>query len=52
MPADMAIDVMMIGRARLRPASIMALDPLHPVPLHLDGESTSRMAFFVTMPSA
>ena len=24
MPADMAIDVMMIGRARLRPASTMA----------------------------
>ncbi len=38
MPADMAIEVMMIGRARLRPASTMASTRAMPRRRHLDRE--------------
>ncbi|MOA00607.1 hypothetical protein D3C78_1199790 [compost metagenome] len=50
MPADMAMEVMMIGRARLRPASTMACTRSMPCRRISMAKSTSRMAFFVTMP--
>ncbi|MCY1303318.1 hypothetical protein D9M70_530160 [compost metagenome] len=50
MPADMAIEVMMIGRARLRPASIMAIWRSMPWCIISMPKSTSRIAFLVTMP--
>ena len=50
MPAIMAMVVMTMGRARLRPASTMA--SVRPVPRCIDSmaKSTSMMAFLVTMP--
>ena len=37
-PADMAIEVMMIGRARLRPVLDHGFDPRHALVAHLDRE--------------
>ncbi|MNI00408.1 hypothetical protein D3C73_532060 [compost metagenome] len=50
MPADMAIEVMMIGLARLRPASTMAWTRSSPCRFISMAKSTSRMAFLVTIP--
>ena len=50
MPADMAIEVMTIGRARFWPASIIASTRSRPVRISSTAKSTSRMAFLVTMP--
>jgi multidrug efflux pump subunit AcrB len=49
-PADMAIEVITIGRARLRPASSIASNRLSPRARISTAKSTSRMAFLVTMP--
>ena len=50
MPPTMAIVVMMIGRARLRPASTMASARLMPCAICSTAKSTSMIAFLVTMP--
>ncbi len=50
MPATMAIVVITIGRARLRPASTSASRRLVPRPISSTAKSTSMMAFLVTMP--
>ena len=50
MPPTIAIVVMMIGRARLRPASTMASARGTPRAISSMAKSTSMMAFLVTMP--
>ena len=50
MPADMAIEVITMGRARLCPASIIALVRDMPCAVISMAKSTSRMAFLVTIP--
>ena len=50
MPAAIAIVVMMIGRARLWPASTSACRRGVPRPISSMAKSTSMIAFLVTMP--
>ena len=50
MPADIAIDVITMGRARLWPASTIASSRPMPWRIISIAKSTSRMAFLVTMP--
>ena len=50
MPADMAIEVITIGRARLWPASISAATRSMPWARISMAKSTSRIAFLVTIP--
>ena len=50
MPADMAIEVMTMGRARLWPASTIASKRSMPRCIISIAKSTSRIAFLVTMP--
>ena len=50
MPPTMAIVVMTMGRARLRPASTMASLRGTPRRISSTAKSTSMMAFLVTMP--
>ena len=50
MPATIAIVVIMIGRARLRPASMIAVVRSTPPCIASMAKSTSMIAFLVTMP--
>ncbi len=50
MPPTIAMVVMMIGRARLRPASTMASAARHARAISSIAKSTSMIAFLVTMP--
>ena len=50
MPAAMAMVVITIGRARLRPASTMAVSRSTPARICSTAKSTSMMAFLVTTP--
>ena len=52
MPAIIAIEVMMIGCARLCPASAMAVILSTPCSISSIAKSMSRIEFFATMPSS